>query len=262
MPSRNIRRLFVFLAAPCLSIAVLIGCCFFPSSHGWTFSNSLYGPQSIHYGFRNFTDKRIEITIPNIIYKYDNRPLDLNLKKKDLEFQCFKHPGYYSSHISFTTRSLYRVNKGQELTCRVDVYKDNKDEDIDISNVYKIKINYPDGFWDKGSSPFIEFFYDGEQLWISFQDLHNRYFKSCLNDGTPFLLRDYLFYGWFYPDITVKDYLKLPENIRCFSQEEIEKITSIINDLKEQYIATSSLIERKEIRRKIAEKLKQEYPIR
>ena len=88
------------------------------------------------------------------------------------------------------------------------------------------------------------------------------YFIKDYYTGTPFIPRDYIFYGWFHPDTTVKEYLNLPEETRCFSQEEIDKIVSVIYDLRDQYYRASSLKERKDFRKKIAEKLKQEYPIR
>ena len=105
-------------------------------------------------------------------------------------------------------------------------------------------------------------FYDGEQLWVSFWDIDEQ-FKPCLNDGTPFRLWHYMIYGWFHPDTSVKEYIKLPEETRTFTPEEVQEALQVIDDLKHQYYHnTSSIEERKEIRRKIAEKLKLEYPIR
>lgn len=231
------------------------------SSGSWTYVNPFYGPGYTSYGYWSATDSKTVLTIPNIVYKYHSTggavDFNLEMEKESYQFDWIGH--YYDSYRTASTNTLYKLDNDQKMTCRIDVYDEN--ETIQESHEYEIGLNYPDGFWSKGCLPDIIFIYDGEQLYVSFFDLDNFFFNSCLNDGTPFIPRDYIFYGWFHPDTTVREYLNLPEETKRFSQEEIEKTVSIINDLKEQY-HISSLKERKEIRRKIEEKLKQEYPIR
>ena len=246
-----------------VSIFSLVACQCFPSSHGWTRSNPLLGPSALSYGFQNLSDERIEIIIPNIIDQTNatKGEIDFELRKSDKKFQRGMPLGPYCAIRSQTTRTLYRLDKNQELTCRVVIY-DEDEITVRETREYKIGLRYPDGFWDKGDMHGIQFFYDREQLWVSFWDIDEQ-FNPCLNDGTPFRLWHYMIYGWFHPDTSVKEYIKLPEETRTFTPEEVQEALQVIDDLKHQYYHnTSSIEERKEIRRKIEEKLKQEYPIR
>ena len=261
--NRNIILAFSAGLTFCLllgSVFILNGCL---SYHNWTASNALYGPSALSYGFQNLSDERIEIIIPNIIDRTDatKEEIDFELRKSDKKFQRGMPLGPYCANRSQTTRTLYRLDKNQELTCRVVIY-DEDEITVRETREYKIGLRYPDGFWDKGDMHGIQFFYDGEKLWVSFWDIDEQ-FKPCLNDGTPFRLWHYMIYGWFHPDTSVKEYIKLPEETRTFTPEEVQEALQVIDDLKHQYYHnTSSIEERKEIRRKIAEKLKQEYPIR
>ena len=254
----NLRSFLCFLVI--LGTGFISGCF---SSGSWTYVNSFYGPGYTSYGYRSATDSKTVLTIPNIVYRYDSTgdTVDFNLEMEEESYQFDWIGYYYGCYRTVSTNTLYKLDNDQKMTCRIDVYDEN-DETIKECHEYEIGLNYPDGFWSKGCLPDIIFIYDGEQLYVSFFELDNVFFNSCLNDGTPFIPRDYIFYGWFHPDTTVKEYLNLPEETRCFSQEEIDKIVSVIYDLRDQYYRASSLKERKDCRKKIAEKLKQEYPIR
>ena len=260
------RNIFLAISAGlafCLllgSVFILSGCL---SYNDWTVSNALYGPSALSYGFQNLSDEKIDLIIPNIIDWYDatKGEIDFELKKSDKKYQYVMHLGPYCAKRSCSTRTFYKLDKDQELTCKVVIYDDDE-RTVKETREYKIGLRYPDVFWDKGGMRGIQFFYDGEQLWVSFWDIDEQ-FKPCLNDGTPFRLWHYMIYGWFHPDTSVKEYIKLPEETRTFTPEEVQEALQVIDDLKHQYYHdTSSIEERKEIRRKIAEKLKQEYPIR
>lgn len=234
-----------------------------PEGGSWTVSNPFGGPRSIGYAFKNCSDERIWITIPNMVYqsRKTKDEVDLELKKDGRSFRESMPLGKYGTAKTMSTDTFYKLGKGRRMTCRVEVYEDD-DETLKASHEYKTGLNYPEGFWDKGGMPDIQFFYDGEQLYVSFYDYDRNHFRSCLNDGTPFDLIDYTFYGWFHPDITVREYVKLPESVRYFTQEEREGTVGTIRDLREEYYAASTLADRKALRKKIAEKLKKEYPIR
>lgn len=219
----------------------------------WTIANKSYGPKYITYYFFNYTDHHMNFVIPNIVHKerFHNEAVETNKKpfySKELMF--------FSDFYSTRTFSFYRLAPSERILCTIKYY------DEKCSREYLQEITYSECFWDRGVISNVVFLYDGQDLYITTYDSLSMYSDSFLINGKKFSIKDYELYNWFYPDTTIKEYLNLPESIRCFSQEENENAVFVTNDLRTEYYVAQTIKERKMIRKKIAEKLKQEYPIR
>ena len=155
-----------------------------------------------------------------------------------------------------------------ELDYEVQYRKGNRME----KKSYRIKINFPKDFWKYSTSPDISFSFDGKKVWVSYryrvssEEVNGVGIeKSVLEDGTVFNPEDYILYNLFHPEITVEEYIKLPDEIKTFTQDERGKLHSIINPIySEEYLKAryDNPYIGKEIRDLASERVKKEYPIR